>query len=43
MYPLSALCFQHLCTNIAPKMTQANATGITAMYQDKPTAEKVKK
>lgn len=43
MYPLSALCFQHLCMYIPPTITQANATGIIAMYQDKPTAGKVKK
>ena len=43
MYPLSALRFQHLCMHITPTITQANATGIIATYQDKPTAGKVKK
>lgn len=43
MYPLSALRFQHLCMHIPPMITQANATGIIAVYQDKPTAGKVKK
>lgn len=43
MYPLSVLCFQRFCMHIPARMTQANATGIVAMYQGKPTAGKVKK